>query len=42
MIRLVRPFHGDAEVGGLLGGERGQFHADLFQVQARDFLARLR
>ena len=41
VIRLVRPFHRHAEVLGLLRRQRGQLHADLLQVQARDFFVQL-
>lgn len=41
MLRLVRSFHRHAEVIGLVLGEFGQFHADLFQVQACDFFVEL-
>ena len=37
MLRLVRTSLVHAEVGGLVVGEDGEFHADLFQVQAGDF-----
>ena len=37
-VGLVRTFGGDAQVVGLSRGQRGQLHADLFQVQPRYFL----
>ncbi len=37
MLRLERPFGGDAEVVGLLLGELRELHADVVEVQAGDF-----
>ena len=33
VVRLERPFLGDPEILGLIGGHLGQFDAQLFQVQ---------
>src|SRR5438093_7128356 len=41
VLRLVRPLGGDADVGGLLGGEPGERDAQLLQVQARHLLVEL-
>ena len=41
VLRLVRPFERHAEVIGLFLRQRRQLHADLLQVQARDFLVEL-
>ena len=41
VLRLVRAFDRHAEVVGLFVGQLGQLHADLLQVQARDFLVEL-
>jgi hypothetical protein len=37
MFGLIWAIHRHAEVIGLLRGEPGKFHPDLFQVEARDF-----
>ena len=41
MLGLVRAFDRHAEILGLLLGQLRQFHADLLQVQARDFFVEL-
>src|SRR5688572_11472303 len=41
MLRLVRAVHRHAQVRGLIVGQLGQLHADLLQMQARDFLVEL-
>src|SRR5690606_470409 len=41
VLRLERTFHRHAQVVGLFLREPGQPHADLLQVQARDFLVEL-
>src|ERR1051325_9333158 len=41
MLRLVRAFHRHAEAVSLLLRQLGQLHADLFEVQARDFFVEL-
>src|ERR1017187_10133025 len=41
MIRLVWPFHGNAQVFGLFGGQGAELHADFLQVQPRHFFVQL-
>ena len=41
MLGLVRTFDRHAEILGLLLGQLRQFHADLLQMQARDFFVEL-
>lgn len=41
MFWLVGAVHGYAEIVGLLFGELRKFHADLLEVQARDFFVEL-
>ena len=41
MRGLVGPFEGDVEVVGLLLGQLGKLHSDLFEVETGDFLVEL-
>lgn len=41
MLWLIRPLGGDAQVFRLLGRQLGQFHAELVEVESRDFFVQM-